>query len=118
MTWPPCVGSRSSRMPLRMTPSIAQALIRWCEGNTALRSPGVTLKCVASPDTPCSSAYVEVETANMVWRVTVWDHNGMCDVEQLDLSGAGKLKYQHREQLDSAQVVSLMDDLVMRAQSI
>ena len=99
---------------MRMTASIVQALIRWCElKKESLRSAGISVECVASSDTPSSSARVDLETADALWRVTVWDHNGMCDLERLNFS-SGELHCRHQEHLDAAQVASLMDDLALR----
>jgi hypothetical protein len=97
--------------------SIVQAFVRWCERAQApLRESGVSLECVASGDTPSVWARADLETPRAMWRVTVWAHNGMCDVEQLPLP-SGELRYEHHENLDAAQLTRLMDALAVQVRT-
>jgi hypothetical protein len=101
-----------------MTASIARALVLWCEKNGAsLQSVGIALECVDASDTRSASARVDIEAPGALWRVTVWDHRGMADVEQLGSPSGEQLLYEHCEGLDGTQLEALMDDLAVRARS-
>jgi hypothetical protein len=100
-----------------MTANIVEALMQWCEGNRdTLRHSGVALRVVGAIEEHGGKACVDLESAKSLWRVTVWNHMAMCDVDQLDLS-SNEMFDQHHENLNAGQLVDLMDGLAAQART-
>lgn len=98
-----------------MTANIVLTLTQWCEKNRdPLRDSGLSLRLVGATEEQGGTACVAMESAHTLWQVTVWNHMGMCDVDQLNLSSQEMLN-QHHENLSAGQLAILMDGLAARA---
>jgi hypothetical protein len=98
-----------------MTANLVLALTQWCERNTdPLRDAGLSLRLVGSTEEHGGKACVALESAHTSWQVTVWNHMGMCDVDQLNLASHEMLD-EHHENLSAGQIAILMDGLAARA---
>jgi hypothetical protein len=84
----------------------------WCDNNRlSLIGDGVAVEFSSTPDGDPPSARIDLESLEILGRVTGWE-GGLCDLELISAESGDQIMWEHREHVDSQNVGQMLTEFV------